>query len=134
MDLASGSNSTRIGIRWFEPKSRSPETGLKQIQVGGGFGEESHLCDARVGALAVDAIVFQPLVFGMRAVLLERAAVLAFAPHATKQRIRLQAQAAAPALGIALVQMDCAQNESQIRRRRRRRGSLQRETTDFSTP
>lgn len=68
-----------------------------------------HLCDPRVGALAVDAIVLQPLALGPRTVLLQGAAVLAFAPHTAKQRIGFQAQTAAPALGVTLVQMHCGE-------------------------
>lgn len=60
-----------------------------------------------MGALAVDAVVLQPLALGPRTMLLEGAAVLAFAPHAAKQRVGLQTQTAAPALGVALVQMHC---------------------------
>ena len=69
----------------------------------------SHLCDPRVGALAVDAVVLQPLVLRVRAVLLQGAAVLPFAPDTPKQRVRLQTHAAAAALGVALVQMDCVE-------------------------
>lgn len=71
-----------------------------------------HLGDPRVGALAVDAVVLQPLAVGTRAVLLEGAAVLALAPHAAVERVGLQAQAAAAALGIALVQMHCGGSET----------------------
>ncbi len=68
----------------------------------------SHLCDPWVGALAVDAVVLQPLVLGVGAVLFEGAAVLSFTPNASKQWVCLQTQTAAPTLGVALVQMDCA--------------------------
>lgn len=74
-----------------------------------------YLCNPWVGALAVDAVVLQPLALGVRTVLLEGAAVLAFTPHAAKQRIGLQTQTAAPALGVALVQMDCAGKEEEHR-------------------
>lgn len=76
----------------------------------------AHLRDPRVGALAVDAVVLQPLVLWVRAVLLEGAAVLSFTPNAPKQRICLQAQAAAPALGVTLVQVDCERgNETGVK-------------------
>lgn len=74
-----------------------------------------YLCNPWVGALAVDAVVLQPLALGVRTVLLEGAAVLAFTPHAAKQRIGLQTQTAASALGVALVQMDCAGKEEEHR-------------------
>lgn len=66
----------------------------------------AHLCDPWVGALAVNAVVLQPLVLRVRAVLLEGAAVLSFTPNAPKQRVCLQTQAAAPTLGVTLVQVD----------------------------
>lgn len=50
----------------------------------------SHLCDPWVGALAVDAVVLQPLVLRVGAVLLEGAAVLAFTPNTAKQWVCLQ--------------------------------------------
>lgn len=74
-----------------------------------------HLCDPRVGALAVDAIVLQPLALGARTVLLEGAAVFTFAPHAAKQRIGLQTQTAASALGVALVQMHCGEADRDMK-------------------
>lgn len=74
-----------------------------------------YLCNPWVGALAVDAVVLQPLALGVRTVLLEGAAVLAFTPHAAKQRIGLQTQTAASALGVALVQMDCKGEEEEQR-------------------
>lgn len=77
----------------------------------------SHLCDPRVRALAVDAIVLQPLVLGVGAVLLEGAAVLSLAPHAPKERVRLQTQTAASTLGVALVQMDCGGGRKEERGR-----------------
>lgn len=63
----------------------------------------SHLCDAWVGALAVDAVVFQPLALRVGAVLLEGAAVLSFTPYTPKQRVCLQTQTTASTLGITLV-------------------------------
>lgn len=78
----------------------------------------AHLCDPWVGALAVNAIVLQPLVLWVRAVLLEGAAVLSFTPDAPKQRICLQTQTAAPALGVTLVQVDCERgkrNETRVK-------------------
>lgn len=79
----------------------------------------SHLCDPWVGALAVDAIMLQPLVLRVGAVLLEGAAVLSFTPNAPKQRVCLQTQTTTSTLGIALIQMDCARgrNEMQIKKR-----------------
>lgn len=74
-----------------------------------------YLCNPWVGALAVDAVVLQPLALRVRTVLLEGAAVLAFTPHAAKQRISLQTQTAASALGVALVQMDCEGKEEEHR-------------------
>lgn len=59
-----------------------------------------------MGALAVDAVVLQPLVLGVGTVLFECAAVLSFAPNASKQRVCLQTQTTASTLGVALVQMD----------------------------
>lgn len=78
----------------------------------------SHLCDPWVGALAVNAVVFQPLVLGVGAVLLEGAAVLSFTPNAPKQRVCLQTQTAASTLGVALVEMDCAGGRKETERRR----------------
>lgn len=74
-----------------------------------------HLCDPWVGALAVDAVVLQPLALGARTVLLEGAAVLSFAPHAAKLRIGLETQTAASALGIALVQMHCEEGDRDMK-------------------
>lgn len=68
----------------------------------------SHLCDPWVGALAVNAVVLQPLVFWVRAVLLEGAAVLSFTPNTPKQGVCLQTQTTASTLCVALVQMDCS--------------------------
>lgn len=69
----------------------------------------SHLCDSWVGTLAVDAVVLQPLVLGVGAVLFEGAAVLPFTPNTPEQPVCLQTQTAASTLGVALVQMDCAE-------------------------
>lgn len=74
-----------------------------------------------MGALAVDAVVLQPLVLGVGAVLLEGAAVVSFTPHTSKQRVRLQTQTAAPTLGVALVQMDCAGGRKETERTKTRR-------------
>lgn len=65
-----------------------------------------HLCDPRVGTFAVNAVVLQPLVLWVRAVLFEGAAVLPFTPNAPKQWVRLQTQTTASTLGITLVQVD----------------------------
>lgn len=65
-----------------------------------------HLCDPRVGTLAVKAVVLQPLVLWVGAVLFQGAAVLPFAPNAPKERVCLQTQTTASALGITLVQVD----------------------------
>lgn len=75
-----------------------------------------HLCDPWVGALAVNAVVLQPLVLWVRAVLLEGAAVLSFTPNTPKQRICLQTQTTASTLGVALVQMDCAGGRKETRK------------------
>lgn len=69
---------------------------------------ESHLCDPWVGALAVNAVVLQPLALWVRAVLLEGAAVLSFTPDTAKQGVCLQTQTTASTLRVALVQMDCS--------------------------
>lgn len=75
----------------------------------------SYLCDPWVGTLAVDAIVLQPLVLRVGAVLFEGAAVLSFAPNTPKQWVRLQTQATASTLCVALVQMNCADEEKKGR-------------------
>lgn len=77
----------------------------------------SHLCDPWMGALAVDAVVLQPLVLGVGAVLLEGAAVLSFTPYTPKQRVCLQTQTTASTLGVAFVQMDCAGGRKEPRER-----------------
>lgn len=86
----------------------------------------SHLCDPWVGALAVDAVVLEPLVLRVGAVLLEGAAVLSFAPNTPKQWVCLQTQTAASTLGVALVQMDYAgerkKTERDGKRKTRREG------------
>lgn len=84
----------------------------------------SYLCDPWVGALAVDAVVLQPLVLRMGAVLLEGAAVLSFTPDTPKQRVCLQTQTAASSLGVTFVQMDCAGTMDDRRRQwhKKRRG------------
>lgn len=64
-----------------------------------------YLCDSRMGTFAVNAVVLQPLVLWVRAVLLEGAAVLPFTPNAPKEWVGLQTQTTASALGIALVQV-----------------------------
>lgn len=81
----------------------------------------SHLRDPWVGALAVDAIVLQPLVLRVGAVLLEGTAVLSFAPNTPKQWVCLQTQTAASTLGVALVQMDCAGERKKTERGRKRK-------------
>lgn len=80
----------------------------------------SHLCDPWVGALAVDAVVLQPLVLGVGAMLLEGTAVLSFTPNTPKQRVCLQTQATASTLSVALVQVDCAGGRKETERRRER--------------
>lgn len=85
----------------------------------------SHLCDAWVGALAVNAVVLQPLVLRVGAVLLKGAAVLSLTPNTAKQWVCLQAQTAASTLGITLVQMDCAAKAGEKRVRDSRRGKRQ---------
>ncbi len=69
-----------------------------------------------MGALAVDAVVLQPLVLGVGAVLFEGAAVLPFTPNTPEQPVCLQTQAAASTLGVALVQMDCAEGGKKNRK------------------
>lgn len=81
----------------------------------------SHLCDPWMGALAVDAVVLQPLVLGVGAVLLEGAAVLSFTPYTPKQRVCLQTQTTASTLGVAFVQMDCAGGRKEAQRKRKRK-------------
>lgn len=71
-----------------------------------------HLGDPGVGAFAVNAVVLQPLVLWVRAVLFEGAAVLPFTPDAPKQRVRLQTQTTASTLGITLVQVDWERKET----------------------
>lgn len=81
---------------------------LERISLSIGYKCSScvlYLCDSRVGTFAVNAVVLQPLVFWVRAVLLESAAVLPFTPNAPKEWVSLQTQTAASALGIALVQV-----------------------------
>lgn len=63
----------------------------------------SHLCDPWVCALAVDAVVLQPLVLRVGAVLLEGAAIFSFTPNTSEQRVSLQAQTTASTLSITLV-------------------------------
>lgn len=82
----------------------------------------AHVCpdlrDPWVSALAVDAVVLQPLVLGVGAVLLQGATVLSFTPNAPEQRVCLQTQTAASSLGVTLVQMDCAGGRKGLDRRR----------------
>lgn len=81
---------------------------LERISLSIGYKCRScvlYLCDSRVGTFAVNAVVLQPLVLWVRAVLLEGAAVLPFTPNAPKERVGLQTQTTASTLGIALVQV-----------------------------
>lgn len=80
-----------------------------------------YLCDPWVGALAVDAVVLQPLVFRVGAMLLEGAAVLSFTPNTPKQWVCLQTQTAASTLGVALVQMDYAGGRNKMGSRKERK-------------
>lgn len=80
---------------------------------------ESDLRDPWVGALAVDAVVLQPLVLGVGAVLLEGAAVLSFTPDAPEQRVCFQTQTAASTLGVALVKMDWRKETEKEKKERR---------------